>query len=87
MYVKISKKGQITIPKAVREKLNIDNRGGVLFLIENDEVKLKGIPEEEADALFGSLSKYAGKYVPLDKVRKKVKGKVADEASREGLSD
>ena len=33
MYVKISKKGQVTIPKAIREKLCIDSEGGELFLV------------------------------------------------------
>ena len=44
MYARISKKGQVTIPKTIRKKLKIDREGGVLFLVENDEVKIKGIP-------------------------------------------
>ena len=87
MYAKISKKGQVTIPKAIREKLHIDNEGGVLFLVEDDEVKLKGIPAGEIDKLAGSLKKYAKTYVPLEKVRTRIKGKIADAAAREGLSD
>jgi hypothetical protein len=58
-----------------------------LFLVEDDEVKLKGIPGGEIDKLAGSLKKYIKTYVPLDKVRKGIKGKIADEAAREGLSD
>ena len=87
MYAKLSKKGQVTIPKAIREKLNIDNEGGVLFLVEDDEVKLKGIPGGEIDKIAGSLEKYSKTYVPLEKVRDKIKGKIADDAAREGLSD
>lgn len=87
MYAKLSKKGQVTIPKAIREKLNIDTAGGVLFLVEDDEVKLKGIPGGEIDKLAGSLNKYAKNYVPLEKVRARIKGKIADAAAREGLSD
>ena len=87
MYARLSKKGQVTIPKAIREKLKIDREGGVLFLVEDDEVKLKGIPGGEIDKLAGSLKKYTKTYVPLDKVRKGIKGKIADEAAREGLSD
>ena len=87
MYAKISKKGQVTIPKAIREKLCIDSEGGVLFLVEDDEVKLKGIPGGEIDRLAGSLKKYAKTYVPLEKVRTRIKGKIADAAAREGLSD
>ena len=87
MYARLSKKGQVTIPKAIREKLKIDRAGGVLFLIEDDEVKLKGIPGGEIDKLAGSLKKYAKTYVPLEKVRSTIKGKIADETAREGLSD
>ena len=87
MYARISKKGQITIPKAIRKKLKVDEDGGVLFLIENDEVKIKGIPGSPADQLAGSLGKYAKEYVPLDKIRKRIKGKIADEAAGEALSD
>jgi AbrB family looped-hinge helix DNA binding protein len=86
MYAKLSKKGQVTIPKAIREKLRIDSEGGVLFLVEDDEVKLKGIPGGEIDKLAGSLKKYAKTYVPLEKVRTRIKGKIADAAAREGLS-
>jgi len=87
MYAKVSKKGQVTIPKAIREKLKIEKQGGILFLMEDDVVKLKGVPGEQADRLAGSLNKYAKKYVPLDEIRQKIKGKIADEAAKEGLSD
>lgn len=87
MYVKMSKKGQITIPISIRKKLKVDKDGGVLFLIENDEIKIKGIAAGQVDQLAGSLKEYAKKYVPLDKIRKRIKGKVADEAARESLSD
>ena len=87
MYARISRKGQVTIPKAIRKKLKIDKEGGILFLVEDDEVKLKGIPGGQIDQLAGSLKKYAKEYVPLDKIRNKIKGKIADETAREGLSD
>ena len=87
MYAKMSKKGQITIPKSIRKKLNIDKDGGVLFLVEKDEVKIKGIPAGQVEQLAGSLKKYAPSYVPLSKVREKIKGKIADEAANEGISD
>jgi len=70
MYAKVSKKGQVTIPKAIRDKLKIDKEGGVLFLVEDDDVKLKGVPAE-----------------PLNEIREEIKGKIADEAAGEGLSD
>lgn len=87
MYSKISKKGQVTIPKPIREKLNIENEGGLLFLVEDNEVKLKGIPGVQANRLAGSLKKYAKEYAPLNKIRKKIKGKIADEIATESISD
>jgi len=51
MYAKISKKGQITIPKPIREKLKIGTDGAVLFLVEDNEVKLKGIPGVQPEQL------------------------------------
>jgi AbrB family looped-hinge helix DNA binding protein len=78
MYAKVSKKGQVTIPIAIREKLEIVNEGAVLFLVEDNEVKLKGIPGAHADQLGGSLKKHAKEYVPLNKIRKKIKVKIAD---------
>jgi len=87
MYSKISKKGQVTIPKPIREKLNIENEGGLLFLVEDNEVKLKGVPGMQANRLAGSLKKYAREYAPLNNIRKKIKGKIADEIAAEGISD
>jgi hypothetical protein len=58
-----------------------------LFLVEDDEVLLQGVPGGRIDELAGSLKRYADKYVPLEQVRKKIKGKIARDAAREGLSD
>jgi AbrB family looped-hinge helix DNA binding protein len=87
MYAKISKKGQVTIPKPIRKKLNLEHDGGILFIVEDKEVKIRGIPAAQVEQLAGSLKKYARTYAPLDSIRKKIKGKIADEAAREGLSD
>ncbi len=87
MYARVSKKGQVTIPKAIRERLKLKNQGGVLFLLENDEVKLKAVPGSSARDLAGSLRKYAQEYVALETIRKKINVEIADEAAREGLSD
>ena len=87
MYARISKKGQVTIPKLIREKLKIDCDGGILFVVEDDDVKLKGIPGGQIGELAGSLKAYAKTYTPLEKIRKTIKGKIADASAREGLSD
>ena len=83
----MSKKGQITIPKPIRKKLKIEKDGAVLFVVEDNEVKLKGVPGVQAEQLAGSLQKYAKEYVSLKKIREKIQGEIADETAREGLSD
>ena len=53
----------------IREKLEVDEARAVLFLVEDNEVKFKGIPNAHADQLGGSLKKYAKEYVSLNKIR------------------
>ena len=38
----LSSKGQITVPKVIRELLHVKNGDSLVFYIENDEVKLTG---------------------------------------------
>lgn len=38
----LSSKGQITVPKTIRELLHVENGDSLVFYIENDEVKLTG---------------------------------------------
>ena len=83
MYAKVSKKGQITIPKSIRKKLNIGTDSAVLFVIEDEEVKLKGVPAGTAESLAGSLKEYAAKYEPLDKIRKKIQKDIAKKTAGE----
>ena len=86
MYAKVSKKGQVTIPKLIREKLHIEKDGAVLFLVEDNEIKLKGVPGMQSEQLAGSLKKYAKQYVSMDEIREKVQDKIANETACEGLS-
>jgi AbrB family looped-hinge helix DNA binding protein len=54
--VKITSKGQVTIPKAIREKLKANS---VYFEVEDDTVMLKPVRDAA-----GSLSEYAGNVKP-----------------------
>lgn len=85
MYAKVSKKGQVTIPKRIRELLNIESSGNVLFIVEDDEVKLKGAPTSDAEALSGSLQAYAKTYVDLKTIRRKLDTQIAEEIAEEGI--
>lgn len=60
--VKISSKGQITIPKEVRDRLREDL---VTIVSDNDGVRIEPVRN-----LAGGLKEYAKEYVPLDEVRK-----------------
>ena len=45
---KISSQGQVTLPKVVRDKLNIHNGELIIFIInENKEIKIKNANELE----------------------------------------
>ena len=68
---KISSKGQITLPKRVREYLSSDV---VRVVIEDGKVEILPVPD-----LGGSLKNYAERYVPLDEVREQAWKMVADE--------
>ncbi len=54
--VKITQKGQVTIPKEIREKLKSN---AVYFEVEDDTVMVKPVRD-----VAGSLSEYAGKVKP-----------------------
>lgn len=83
MYAKVSKKGQITIPKAIRKRLNLEENSAVLFIVDNGEVKLRGVPSGTAESLAGSLKEYAEKYEPLEEIRERIQEGIAQDANRE----
>lgn len=58
---KLSKKGQITLPKKVREFLGSNV---VKVVIENGQVRLEPLGD-----LAGSLSQYAKEYIPFEEAR------------------
>lgn len=67
--VKITRKGQVTIPKEIRDFLGSDI---VEFKLTGGNVVVKPVK-----SVAGSLSGYARKYTPLKDVRDKVWEKVA----------
>lgn len=85
MVAKVSSKGQITLPKEIRDLLGLKPGSAVGFHIAADGVRIESVSEKQARALAGSLKRYAKKRVPDDQVLEKVKEEVAGEAAREGL--
>jgi AbrB family looped-hinge helix DNA binding protein len=72
--VKITRKGQVTIPKRIRERLKAT---AVYFEIVNDEVVVRAVRDAA-----GSLSEYAGN-VKSDISLKQMKDRAWEEAAYE----
>jgi AbrB family looped-hinge helix DNA binding protein len=72
--VKITRKGQVTIPKEIREKLKAN---AVYFEVEDDTVMVKPVRDAA-----GSLREYAGNVKPGASMRQ-VKEKAWEVAVRE----
>jgi AbrB family looped-hinge helix DNA binding protein len=53
---KTSSKGQIVIPKPIRDALNIDENTSFLAYIEDDQIRLIK-QNDDIDAVFGALGK------------------------------
>ena len=74
--VKVSAKGQITLPKAVRQKLAT---ALVRVVIDDDAVRIEPVPDAR-----GSLRQYAEQYIPHEEARDQAWAEVVhDKATRD----
>ena len=78
----LTKKGQITIPKPIRDRLGVRTGEKVLFVIRGDEVVLKVIRGNILD-LKGSV-KASAHPENFDAVRRAVKKAVSAKVARHG---
>jgi len=81
--LKIDKKGRITIPKEVREKLNI--KGVVKLIVKDNEAILRSVNKEEVLRKYGGIFK-----VDWSKINKDVKEiyrEALEEREKEWLKD
>jgi AbrB family looped-hinge helix DNA binding protein len=62
----ITSKGQVTIPKAIRDRLKART---VEFVMTSERIELRPV-----QSAAGSLAGYAEKYVPLEEARESVWG-------------
>ena len=65
----ITAKGQITLPKAVREVLGVQTGDRVRYIIQDGEVRIK--PVRPISRLFGVV-KYAGLAVSLEDMERAI---------------
>ena len=71
-YSTITSKGQITIPKSIRNNLNLKTGDVLAFKIEDGEIKIMPVrnPIEEA---YGILSSKRQKRISIHKMNEKMK--------------
>jgi len=85
MNTTVSGKGQITLPRFVREALGL-KRGSIVSLTLNEnELRLRPAPAGTARRLAGSLRRYAKRGTVIA-VRAHVKREVGRAAAAEGAS-
>jgi len=81
----VTSKGQVTIPKPIRDALGIEEGMRVEFTLEPGRAVLKPLAANVADVLSGSLRAHARKRGTSDRdLMKRVRRKVAREAIEEG---
>ena len=78
---KITSKGQITLPKEVRELLEVHTGSVVVFEKEDDKIVIKSARTLRE---FKGILKGHGKTVDLDQVREKVKEYRGKKVARSG---
>jgi antitoxin PrlF len=81
---RISSKGQITLPKRVRQALNVSSGERVVFVLEGRSVVLRAMGPSSARDLAGSLRRYAKAPQSPQKIRDYVQKEVARAAAQEG---
>lgn len=81
MLSTITSKGQITIPKKVRERLGLKAGDKVeLILVGNDEVSLK-VVRKNVDEVYGILSDSGHKNHTVDQMKQAIAKKIIEKYS------
>ncbi len=87
MAATVTSKGQITIPKRVRDQLGLKPGSRVEFVLVKGHAVLEPVGSRGADALAGSLRAYAKALAgrPHREIMEEIRREVADETVKEGL--
>ncbi|KHF41514.1 AbrB/MazE/SpoVT family DNA-binding domain-containing protein [Halalkalibacter okhensis] len=78
---KVTSKGQITIPKELREKLGLSEGDQLKFLIEDDEVRIEPVKKKLLSQAIGRIT--SKEEINLEKMREIAH----EEASKHTLSE
>lgn len=82
---KMTSKGQITIPKELREKFDLHEGDQFKFLIQDDEVKIKPIKKKLLSQAIGKIT--TGDPINIDKMRKIAQEEAAKYILSEGINE
>lgn len=87
MPAKITSKGQITIPKWVRDLLDLKPGTRVEFIFDAGQIRLSAVKGSVAESMAGAFKAYAVKRNPLREqaMMESVRREVADAAATKGL--
>jgi antitoxin PrlF len=80
---KVTLKGQVTIPKAVRMALGIQEGDSVFFSVEGDHALVKPFKKKALTDFYGMLPKNRA-FPGVEKVRKEVRRKMAGQLMGQG---
>ena len=75
----ITSKGQITIPKAIREKLMIDTGDKIEFILTNEREAIIRPISKTVDELFGKLNRTDIKTVSTEAMDEAISQKLMEE--------
>jgi antitoxin PrlF len=74
----MTSKGQLTVPKEMRERFGIRDHDRVMFSLENGKIVLTPLPKPTAAGLAGALPSNRP-YPGADAIREQVERSIADE--------
>jgi len=77
----VTTKGQVTIPKAIRDALNIRERDQLLFVVEGDRLIVFPIRSRPLRELYGALPA-TRPYPGHDRIRKEVGRQIGERLAR-----
>ncbi|MDF0728692.1 AbrB/MazE/SpoVT family DNA-binding domain-containing protein [Cytobacillus sp. S13-E01] len=80
---KMTSKGQITIPKELREKLGLSEGDQFKFLIENDEVRIKPVKKKLLSQAIGRIA--SKEEIDLEKMREVAHKEASKHTLSEGI--
>jgi AbrB family looped-hinge helix DNA binding protein len=71
----LTTKGQVTIPKSIRNALGIEEKDQLLFVVEGDKIVLIPIRKQSLDQLFASLPT-GREYPGQEKIRQAIRSEL-----------